>query len=378
MALGGAETPSVRRLPRQRSWLLAGVRPAALAVACALAVVGMAAVPASAETASQAQAAAHQAAADVNRLIPQVSSALAAYQKALVRLGQDTSSGLTAAQQADQADQAAADAQQQQVQRVRALYMSGGSAGLLASVLDSNGPADLAERIDSMRLLLQAQTVQVRWAQDIAVAARQDANQGLARADTAGVTAGDVEADYERVQGLLNAAQARLDELSAQAQTLADAEAAARELRALAAAAANAGSQAASSARGHGIPPAYLLLYRAAATTCPGLDWHVLAAIGQVESGHGESVGPSSSGAEGPMQFLPETFAAYAVDGNGDGVLDIWNPADAIYTGAHYLCANGAGTQSKLYTAIFHYNHADWYVQMVLRVAADLRVKYPF
>ena len=59
------------------------------------------------------------------------------------------------------------------------------------------------------------------------------------------------------------------------------------------------------------------------------------------------------------------------------GVTDIWSPADAIYTAAHYLCANGAGSPSKLYTAIWHYNHADWYVQMVLGVAADLRRKYP-
>ena len=103
----------------------------------------------------------------------------------------------------------------------------------------------------------------------------------------------------------------------------------------------------------------------------------MLAAIGQVESGHGHNVGPSAAGAEGPMQFMPSTFAAYAVDGNGDGVTDIWNPADAIYTAAHYLCANGAGSPSKLYTAIWHYNHADWYVQMVLGVAADLRRKYP-
>jgi membrane-bound lytic murein transglycosylase B len=368
----------VRRLPRQHSWLPAGVRPAALAVALALAAVGLPAQSASAQTASQAQAAAHQAAVDVNRLVPQVKKALTAYQQALARLGQDTSSGLTAAQQADQADQSAASAQQQQIQRVRALYMSGGQAGLLASILNASGPADLAERIDSMRRLMQAQTVQVRWAQDIAVVARQDATSGLVRADTAGVSAQDVQAAYERVLGLLNAAQARLDELSAQAQTLADAQAVAAELRALAAQAASAGAQAAASASGHGIPPAYLLLYRAAATTCPGLDWHLLAAIGQVESGHGHNVGPSAGGAEGPMQFLPATFAAYAVDGNGDGVLDIWNPADAIYTAAHYLCANGAGTPSDLYTAIFHYNHADWYVQMVLRVAADLRVRYPF
>ena len=72
----------------------------------------------------------------------------------------------------------------------------------------------------------------------------------------------------------------------------------------------------------------------------------------------------------GPMQFLPSTFAAYAVDGDGDGVADIWNAADSIFTAAKYLCANGAGGGPRaLYNAIWHYNHADWYVQMVLSLA---------
>ena len=66
----------------------------------------------------------------------------------------------------------------------------------------------------------------------------------------------------------------------------------------------------------------------------------MLAAIGQVESGHGRNTSTSSAGAMGPMQFEPATFAAYAVDGDHDGVKSIMDPADAIYTAAHYLCAN--------------------------------------
>jgi membrane-bound lytic murein transglycosylase B len=96
----------------------------------------------------------------------------------------------------------------------------------------------------------------------------------------------------------------------------------------------------------------------------------VLAAIGQVESGHGRDTSTSYAGAMGPMQFLPETFDAYAVDGDDDGVADIMDPADAIYTAASYLCANGANRGPQpLYNAIWHYNHADWYVQMVLALA---------
>jgi membrane-bound lytic murein transglycosylase B len=120
------------------------------------------------------------------------------------------------------------------------------------------------------------------------------------------------------------------------------------------------------------LPPSalYLSLYRQAATTCPGLSWTVLAAIGQVESGHGRNPSTSSAGAMGPMQFLPGTFAHYAVDGDHDGVANIMDPYDAIYSAAAYLCANGAGNgPDALYSAIWHYNHADWYVQMVLALA---------
>jgi peptidoglycan hydrolase CwlO-like protein len=369
----------VRRPSRKRPRLLARLRPAVLAVVCALAFAGFVAgsVPASAETADQAKTAAQRAQAEVNKLLPQVRAALSAYQIALQRLGRDVTSGVSADEMAQEAQQAADAAQLDQVQRVRALYMSGGQAGLMGTLLDSSGPMDLFERLGNLNRVLSAQTTQVRWAQEAAAVAREDADQGLAQADATGETAGDVQARYESLLKLLGAAQGRLDQLSTRARTLAAAEAAQRALRELAAAAASAGTDAAGSARGHGIPPTYLLLYRAAATTCRGMDWHVLAAIGQVESGHGHNVGPSSSGAEGPMQFMPGTFAGYAVDGNGDGVEDIWSPADSIYTAARYLCANGAGSPNKLYTAIWHYNHADWYVQMVLRVAADLRVKYP-
>ena len=44
-------------------------------------------------------------------------------------------------------------------------------------------------------------------------------------------------------------------------------------------------------------------------STCPGMQWTLLAAVGQVESGHGRNNGPSSAGAIGPMQFRPQTFA---------------------------------------------------------------------
>jgi len=121
-------------------------------------------------------------------------------------------------------------------------------------------------------------------------------------------------------------------------------------------------------------PATYRELYMLSAGYCPGLSWKILAAIGQIESGHGRNVGPSSAGALGPMQFLPSTWASYGVDGDGDGKADIMSAYDAVPAAALYLCRNGAGRGGQdLYNAIFNYNHADWYVREVLALAARYR-----
>ncbi|MGK5558590.1 NlpC/P60 family protein, partial [Actinomadura kijaniata] len=67
---------------------------------------------------------------------------------------------------------------------------------------------------------------------------------------------------------------------------------------------------------------------------------------------------------------MVRTWASYGVDANHDGRADRYDPADAIHGAARYLCANGAGKGGKqLYRAIWHYNHADWYVRKVLDLA---------
>jgi membrane-bound lytic murein transglycosylase B len=124
------------------------------------------------------------------------------------------------------------------------------------------------------------------------------------------------------------------------------------------------------------VPADYLDLYTRAAATCPGLSWAMLAAIGSVESDHGRLSAPgvvsgaNPAGAMGPMQFLEGTWTAYGADGNGDGVRDVYNPADAVFGAANYLCRNGAGQLSRLVGSVWDYNHANWYVAEVLDRAA--------
>ncbi len=80
-----------------------------------------------------------------------------------------------------------------------------------------------------------------------------------------------------------------------------------------------------------------------------GVPWEILYGLHLTETGLRD--GPISSGygtgAQGPMQFMPGTWSAYGVDGNGDGVIDINNAQDAIYAAANFLAAHG-GVESGL------------------------------
>lgn len=98
-----------------------------------------------------------------------------------------------------------------------------------------------------------------------------------------------------------------------------------------------------------------------------GIPWSVLAAINKVESDFGQNMGPSSAGAIGWMQFMPDTWARWGTDANGDGLADPWNAEDAIYSAARYLAATGGA--SDIAAAVFSYNHAQWYVDQVLQLA---------
>lgn len=113
-----------------------------------------------------------------------------------------------------------------------------------------------------------------------------------------------------------------------------------------------------------GLNPNYASLY-VAAQQATGTPWQLLAAVHKVETNQsGDTNRSSGAGATGPMQFLPSTFNHYALDGDGDGVKDVHDVDDAVFTAGRYLAANGAS--HGLYgQALYGYNHSWSYVSQV-------------
>ena len=139
-----------------------------------------------------------------------------------------------------------------------------------------------------------------------------------------------------------------------------------------------------------------------------GIDWSLLAGIGRVESNHGRYggavlnpdgtatpriLGPALDGVQfayiadsdggqwdgdtrydramGPMQFIPTTWRAYAVDADGNGTTDPFDIDDVALAAANYLCTAGGDlrTDAGQRRAVFAYNHSDSYVNQVLALA---------
>ena len=161
-----------------------------------------------------------------------------------------------------------------------------------------------------------------------------------------------------------------------------------------------------------GIPPRVLAAYQVTDGWCPGLRWQLLAGIGEVESGHGSHRGASADPvtgevtppilgipldgrpgvralpigrwlgwfgltgpfqqAVGPMQFIPGTFTAWAVDADGDGVADPNDIDDAVASAANYLCGGRNGTMTDERAALRRYNNDESYIDRVLAIASAL------
>jgi hypothetical protein len=104
-------------------------------------------------------------------------------------------------------------------------------------------------------------------------------------------------------------------------------------------------------------PPVDVLrAYYGEAEAASGIPWAYFASIHLVETRLGRIRGTSSAGAQGPMQFIPETWTRY-----GQG--DINDNRDAILAAARLLQANGG--PSDMSRALFRYNNSDRYVEAV-------------
>jgi soluble lytic murein transglycosylase-like protein len=112
------------------------------------------------------------------------------------------------------------------------------------------------------------------------------------------------------------------------------------------------------------VPAQELLAHYREAESATGVGWNYLAAINLIETHFGSIDGVSDAGAQGPMQFMPSTFAAYGAGG------DINSPRDSIMAAGRYLAASGFADDPD--RAIYRYNHANEYVRAVNDFAAVL------
>jgi hypothetical protein len=173
-------------------------------------------------------------------------------------------------------------------------------------------------------------------------------------------------------------------------------------------------SQVVSGLSRNGIPTAALKAYSRAQQVMAQVDpachlpWTLVAAIGRVESNHGRFggnslnaqgvaipgiFGPRLDGvntakisdtdagafdgdgafdrAVGPMQFIPGTWRAVGVDGDGDGVRNPQDIDDAAMSTAVYLCSGKTDLSdpNDLNAAVLRYNHSQQYVDLVISIA---------
>jgi hypothetical protein len=126
------------------------------------------------------------------------------------------------------------------------------------------------------------------------------------------------------------------------------------------------------------IPAELVPIIEAAASAYCDLRPALLAAILKAESDLGRSLRPgvrsgaNDAGAAGPMQIgiggkagntwggapirqVPPDIP-YGIDGNGDAIASVYDPADAIHGAARYLCALGGDDEATLVIAVASYH----------------------
>jgi hypothetical protein len=113
-------------------------------------------------------------------------------------------------------------------------------------------------------------------------------------------------------------------------------------------------------------PAEKLVGYYKKAEKATGIEWEVLAAVNLVETGMGRIDGVSVANAQGPMQFLPTTWAEAGI-GKGN----IRDPHDAIQAAARYLVRRGG--LKDIRKGLWGYNNSDHYGRAVLLYASLIK-----
>jgi len=108
-----------------------------------------------------------------------------------------------------------------------------------------------------------------------------------------------------------------------------------------------------------------LLAWYHEAEQASGIPWSYLAAINLVETRMGRIHADSSAGAQGPMQFMPDTWQQY---GNGG---DVHDPHAAILAAGRFLQV--AGGPQDMAAALHEYNPSDLYVEAVTAYAQRIQ-----
>ena len=87
------------------------------------------------------------------------------------------------------------------------------------------------------------------------------------------------------------------------------------------------------------VPAEYVADVQRAGSLCPEITPPLIAAQIQQESGW-QTHAESTAAAKGISQFIDSTWASMGKDGDGDGIADVNNPHDAIYSQGRYMCDN--------------------------------------